>query len=44
MIGTSLNEQLRAMSTFLSASSGHKFMDRGWWSVDFNGDYRIKAG
>ncbi|XP_063441619.1 armadillo-like helical domain containing protein 1 [Mytilus trossulus] len=26
MIGTSLNEQLRAVSIFLSASSGHKFM------------------
>ncbi|VDH94243.1 Hypothetical predicted protein, partial [Mytilus galloprovincialis] len=26
MIGTSLNEQLRAISIFLSASSGHKFM------------------
>ncbi|XP_069126971.1 armadillo-like helical domain containing protein 1 [Argopecten irradians] len=26
MIGTSLNDQLRAISIFLSASSGHKFM------------------
>ncbi|XP_041358939.1 armadillo-like helical domain containing protein 1 isoform X1 [Gigantopelta aegis] len=26
MIGTSLNEQLRAISIFLSAASGHKFM------------------
>lgn len=26
MIGTSLNEQLKAISIFLSASSGHKFM------------------